>query len=278
MRFAGTLEVIAVKSAETWRLVRKFFRHVPSLGFLAAAAVFFCEASARKPLSHLVKPLSVERVKVRPSGYSHPIRFRRVGTDVKVLQQMLVSREYQPVASLRNVRLIIDCGANIGLSAYYLLHWHPKARLIAIEPDAENCGLCRQNLQPFGDRAVVLQAAVWPENTRLRIVPASRTGGAWSLKVEPWPSGDIEGLTIPEILHRADATGPIDLLKVDIEGAETELFRGAPAWLGMTRNIAIELHNDVADRTFSRALEGHRYERRRVSEVTTIYGLRPISS
>jgi FkbM family methyltransferase len=278
MQFGGILEVIAVKSSETWRLVRRFFRHVPSLGFLAAAAVFFCEASTRKPLAYLVKPLAVERVKVRPHGYAHPIRFRRVGTDVAVVRQMLVSREYQPVASLRDVRLIVDCGANIGLSAYYLLHCHPKARLIAIEPDAENCALCRQNLRPFADRAVVLQAAVWPENTRLRIVPASRQSGAWSLEVEPWTAGDVEGLTIPEILRRADAKGPIDLLKADIEGAETELFRGAPSWLGMTRNIAIELHDGVAEATFSRALDGYRYERRQVSEVTIIYGLRPISS
>lgn len=275
MRFGESLEVIAVKSVETWRLIRKFFRHVPSLGFVAAAAVLFCEASARKPLAQLVKPLSVERLKVRPTGYAHPIRFRRVGTDVAVVRQMLVSREYQPVASLRGVRLIVDCGANIGLSAYYLLHCHPKARLIAIEPDPENCALCRQNLEAFGDRATVLQAAVWPENSRLRIVPASRSGGAWSLEVEPWATGEVEGLTIPEILHRVGAAGPIDLLKADIEGAETDLFRTTPPWLDITRNIAIELHSEVADATFTRALERYRYERRQVSEVTVIYGLRP---
>ena len=278
MQFGQTLEVIAVKSAETWRLVRKFFRHIPSLGFLAAAAVFFCEASVRKPLAQLVKPLAVERLKVRPAGYAHPIRFRRVGSDVAVVEQMLVSQEYRPVASLRDVRLILDCGANIGLSAYYLLHYHPQARLIAIEPDAENCALCRQKLQPFGDRAMVLQAAVWPENARLRIIPASRQGGAWSLEVEPWATGNVEGLTIPEILRRANATGPIDLLKADIEGAETALFRTAPSWLNITRNIAIELHSSMADATFTRALERYRYERRQVSEVTVIYGLRPASA
>jgi FkbM family methyltransferase len=273
MQFGETLEVIAVKAAESLRMLRKFFRHVPSLGFLTAAAIFFCEASTRKPLAQLVKPLSIERVKVRPAGYEHPIRFRRVGSDVAVVRQMLVSQEYRPVASLRDVRLIIDCGANIGLSAYYLLHCHPKARLVAIEPDAENCALCRQNLQPFGDRAIVLQAAVWSENTRLRIIPASREGGAWSLEVEPWAAGNVEGLTIPEILHRVNASGPIDLLKIDIEGAETELFRTAPSWLHITRNIAIELHGGVADATFSRALEGYRFERRHVREVTVIYGL-----
>ena len=275
MRLTQPLGVVAGKAAETWRLFSVFVRRVPSLGFIAAFTIFLCEASVRKPLALLVKPLAIERVKVRPAGYHHPVKFRREGTDGAVFSQILIRREYLPVASLKNVRLIVDCGANIGLSAYYLLHCHPRARLIAVEPDPENCALCRQNLAPFSDRAVVLQAAVWPENRRLRIVPSSRSGGAWSLEVEPWPAGDVEGLTIPEVLRRANVTGPIDLLKADIEGAESELFRDPPAWLEQTRNIAIELHTPAADTTLTRALANYRYERRQVNELTFFYDVHP---
>lgn len=278
MRLTHPLSVVAGKTAETWRLFGVFVRRVPSLGFLAAATIFFCEASVRKPLAQLVKPLAVERVRVRPAGYHHAVKFRREGTDGAVFSQVLIRREYLPVASLKNIRLIVDCGANIGLSAYYLLHCYPQARLIAVEPDPENCALCRQNLAPFSNRVVVFQAAVWSENRLLRIVPNSRTGGAWSLAVEPWPTGDVEGLTIPEILRRANVTGPIDLLKADIEGAETELFRDASSWLDQTRNMAIELHTTVAEATLTRALARYQHERLQVNETTFIYGVRPTES
>jgi FkbM family methyltransferase len=269
-----SLGVAVAKVAEFWRLLRASFRQVPSVGFVAAAVLFLCEASTRRPIAQLVEPLAVERVKVRPSGYAHPIRFRRVGTDRKVLSQMLVRREYAPVSHLDDVRLILDCGANIGLSAYYLLHCYPEARLLAIEPDPANCALCRENLAAFADRAMVLEAAVWPENRVLRIIPESRKDGAWSLEVEPWAGGDVEGLTIPEILRRAGASGPIDLLKVDIEGAETEVFGNAAAWLHRTRNIAVELHNAVAKTTFRRALQGYEFELQETGELTVVRGLK----
>ena len=85
-------------------------------------------------------------------------------------------------------------------------------------------------------------------------------------------------MTIPKILQLADARAPIDLLKVDIEGAKTEVFRGSPSWLAQTRNIAIELHSTLADETVTRAIEGYQYERRRAHELTIIYGLRPTAN
>ncbi len=270
----SVLHLTAAKLAETWRLFRRVFRHAPLIGIKTALLLFFCEASTRSPIAEIVKPFAADELKARPHGYPYRFHFRRVGTDLAVMMQMFVTREYAPVASLKNVRTIVDCGANIGLSAYYLLHYHQSARLIAVEPDPANCALCRKNLAPFGDRAVVLQAAVWPENTRLRINPGSRRGGAWSLEVEPWPDGDVDGLTIHEILRRAGAPDQIDLLKMDVEGAEEEIFRNRPAWLGATRNIAIELHGDRERLAFASALEGFRYERREVDELTVIYDLR----
>jgi FkbM family methyltransferase len=264
-----------VKLSETWRLFRRFVRHVPLIGIKTAALLFFCEASTRSPIAEIVEPFVASEVKGRPSGYAHKIRFRRAGSDVAVVTQVFVTREYGPVASLNKVGLIVDCGANIGLSSYYFLHRYPAARLIAVEPDPDNCELCRKNLAPFGDRAVVLQAAVWPENRPLRITPASRHGGAWSLEVEPWPEGDVEGLTIPEILRRAGTSARIDLLKMDIEGAEADVFRESPAWLQTTRNIAIELHGERAEAAFATALAGYRFERRRADELTIVYGLKP---
>lgn len=275
MRLAEQTGHVRRKFSVAWSLYRRYLRQVPSLGLAAGTVLFLCEASSRSPFAQLVRPFAPERVKVRPAGYTHPISFRRVGSDTAVVHQMLVRREYGPVAALKDVDLIVDCGANIGISAYYFLHCYPNARVIAVEPDPENYALCRHNLAPFGVRAVVLRAAVWPENRRLRIAPASVRLGAWALRVEPWDAGDVEGLTIREILHRAGADGPIDLLKMDVEGSETELFRRAAGWLDQTRNIAIELHGPEARAAFAGAMAGYRYERRESGEITIVYGLRP---
>ena len=266
--------LVAGRLASAWQLLRGSARQVPSLGFIAAATLFVCEATTRKPISKVFSPHAIERVKVKPAGYGFPVIVRRVGTDRAVLSQMFVRREYAPVSSLPDVNLIVDCGANIGLSAYYLLHCYPHARLIAIEPDAENCALCRRNLAPFANRVTVLQAAVWPENRRLRIVPDSRNDGAWSLEVEPWEHGDVEGLTIPDVLRRAEVRPPIDLLKIDIEGAETQLFRSSPRWLDDVRNIAIELHGVAASSAFERSLSEYQFTKQLSHELTIVRDLR----
>jgi hypothetical protein len=104
--------------------------------------------------------------------------------------------------------------------------------------------------------------------------PASANRAGVAIAVEPDDEGSIEGLTLVEILRRAGQAGPIDLLKIDIEGAETEVFRGSPEWLRITRNIAIELHSEDARDTFVHALDGYRYEQRTCDEITVIYGLR----
>ncbi len=264
------------KLSAAFSLLRNYIHRVPRLGLLAATILFFAEASTRHPLMPLVKPFAPERLKLTPRGYGHPISFRRAGTDVAVLRQVLLDDEYLPVAGLRDVRLIVDCGANIGLSAYYLLHHYPAARLIAVEPDPENCALCRHNLAPFSDRTTILQGAIWSENRRLRIVPSSRGLGSWALRVEGWDGGEVEGLTLVEILRRSGHHGPIDLLKMDIEGAEEEVFRDAPRWLDVTRNIAIELHGAAAEACLSRALASYSYEWRRAHELTLVLDLRHV--
>jgi len=249
-------------------LTKSYIRQVPVLGLLPATALFAAEASSRRPLARITKPFVPARLTLRPSGYRYPITVRRLGTDLAVLRQMLVTEEYKPVGRLPNVRVVVDCGANIGLSAYYLLHCYPNARLVAVEPEAENCALCRKNLAPFGDRACVIQAAIWPRNEKLRIVPSSRAKGSWALQVEAWAGGDIEGLTLDEIMQRAQQLGPIDLLKIDIEGAEGPLFEHVPRWLDIVRNIAIELHDEEAEANLTAALLGYTYARVRAHELT----------
>jgi hypothetical protein len=66
----------------------------------------------------------------------------------------------------------------------------------------------------------------------------------------------------------------IDLLKVDIEGGELELFSGNTNWLTSVRNICIELHSADCERVFFDALKGFSYDLDRSGELTICRNIR----
>ena len=257
-------------------LFRGYLRLIPRLGLLAASMLFLAEASERKPISRLVKPIAPKLLTIKPTGYKYSLTVRRGDTDKAVVRQVLGFDEYGPVSGLSNIKLIVDCGANVGVTSYYLLHRYPDARLIALEPDVHNYTLCRRNLEAFGRRAVVVRGALWSECRPLRISPSSRGRGSWALSVEPAESheGDVEGFTIPELLKHSGIDARIDLLKIDIEGAETEVFRADTEWLDLARHLVIELHSAEARTTFAAALSPFEYTREECGESTVIRDLR----
>jgi FkbM family methyltransferase len=215
---------------------------------------------------------------LRVKGFDHPIYFRHGTSDAQVVRQIFMKEEYACVSREADVRFIVDCGANIGLSAFYLLSRYPRATLVAIEPDPGNVAMVRRNLAAFGSRAHVLQAGVWSRECGLKIERGLFGDGAeWSFQVRPCRGGetpDVEAVGIAGVMerHRLDR---IDLLKIDIERSEIEVFgHGCDDWLSRTRNLAIELHGEDCDKALSQALSRYRYTRDRADELTICRDIR----
>jgi len=143
------------------------------------------------------------------------------------------------VPELGEATLIIDAGANIGLSALTFAHKWPGATIICLEVDDANLDVLRRNTAGFPGIRVVA-AGLWRRSARLRI---SNPGAAsWVFRVEEDEHGPIEGKGVAELLDEAGASR-LDLLKVDIEGAETEVFGAeAGAWLDRVDHVMVELH------------------------------------
>src|SRR5262245_9783341 len=80
---------------------------------------------------------------VHPRSSMHPLFVRRGSSDLSVFDQIFIQREYACLDDLTGVRLIIDCGANVGYSSAYLLSRHPNSRIIAVESDPENFAMLR---------------------------------------------------------------------------------------------------------------------------------------
>jgi FkbM family methyltransferase len=201
------------------------------------------------------RPQNQHALRIR--DYPHPV-FVRGGrsTDAVALYEVLVTREYEFSGGLDSPAFIIDGGANVGMTSLYFLNRYPGVRVIAVEPDPANFELCAMNLTPYGNRVTLIQGAIWKSAGYLNL---ERSSDEWSSRVRDDRPGPIRAFTLASII--SSAKGKIDLLKLDIEGSEKEVFGpSAQHWLPKVRNIAIELHGEECKARFFSALEGYGYD------------------
>ncbi len=193
-------------------------------------------------------PLPGRRVyRVHPVGENHPLLVRLGTSDWYALEEIFLHDEYAEVLknlSGRDVKTILDLGANVGMSVRLWQSAYPGARVVAVEPDAGNVTILRRNIE-MGRAEVpveVVQACVAGSPRKVKL---DRSRGEYAYRMSDAESPDdreIDALTVPQLLERGKLDGPIDLLKCDIEGAEAEVFADCAAWIGKIRNIVIEIH------------------------------------
>jgi len=134
--------------------------------------------------------------------------------------------------------LIIDCGANIGLSVLYFKLLYPNASVSAFEPDPDLCEVMGANLAAFKLTDVTVhQSAVWSANTQVHFVPDGSVGGHL---VDP--DAKAEGFTVNAERLRDILDRHVDLLKMDIEGAEFAVLRDCEDRLQNVDALVCEMH------------------------------------
>ena len=166
----------------------------------------------------------------------------RPGTsDLRCLSKIFVDYEYVVPFEV-NPRLIVDAGANIGLATLYFSSKFPGTKIIALEPEPSNYDLLVRNCSGMTN-VTTLHAAVWNTDTPLHIANPDAEKWAYTVTAGTLNGSGIKALTIPQILAQS-GHDTIDILKLDIEGAERELFRdGCEEWLPRVKMIIIELHD-----------------------------------
>lgn len=187
-------------------------------------------------------------------------RLGRNETDVRTLLHVWKERCYE-LPGLDEPRWIIDAGANVGYATRWFAESFPDATVIAIEPDLGNIRVLRMNVEHLSN-VIVVQAALRPTTGTARLVDVG--AGSWGFRVEDAAAtegcvmGDVPCVSIDSLI--ADyAIEQIDLLKVDIEGGELDLFEASGTWIGQVTAIAVELHDRFRPgcmRAFVRATEG----------------------
>jgi FkbM family methyltransferase len=111
---------------------------------------------------------------------------------------------------------VVDVGSNIGISALWFLTREPAVRVRCFEPVPTNVARLADNLAPFAGRWSVEEVAVDATGGEVEfgVEPTGRYGG---IDVATGRTVRVRCRAIAEIL---DEAGPVDVLKVDTEGAE----------------------------------------------------------
>lgn len=130
---------------------------------------------------------------------------------------------YSPTHNIQ-INTIVDLGANIGIESIRLSHLYKNARIIAVEAEKGNFQKLQKNTSN-NYQIEVVHAAIWSENCNLKLLPANDGNNqGWHLKkAEAKQDFDMTGITFEELIQTHKLKS-IDILKIDIEGAEVELF------------------------------------------------------
>ena len=256
-------------------LSRKLFRYVKLMGVSQGLRWLAIRVGDRFNLV-----AGVRRMRKVP-GAQHPVIMRVGGSsDPQVFDQLFIDADLAGVIGrVREARVIVDLGANVGYSSVVFLNAFPDVFVLAVEPDPQNAAICAGNLAPYGDRARLVEAAVWSAPGRLKLVRGEfRDGKEWTTQVRPVQLGevaDVEALDMPSLLNMCPRS-VVDILKMDIEGAEAMLFgQGAERWLRCVRNLCVEIHSAEAATIVERALQGFQPEVQRSGEYSVYLNLAP---
>lgn len=204
----------------------------------------FIEAAHKKNYYIVTEPSTLV-----VSNKEEQFSLRKGTSDIKVFKQIILNEEFKNAIELiknHNIKIerILDAGANIGLTTIYLRKEF-EAKVLCIEPDIENYKQLLKNIKLNNIQGVeIIHGGVWSKNDFLKIDHSFRDGREWARRLIESEEGRIPVYTILDLLNKKGWES-IDLLKMDIEGAEEVIFSNSTdlSFLDKTKIITIEIHD-----------------------------------
>lgn len=199
-------------------------------------------ANAQISGSRYALPGTITSVRLRNSRV---LSLRNGSSDFDVFEQHFIRREILSIKfPLSNVATIIDLGANIGVSVAVFRQMFPQARIIAVELEENNSKLCSLNHRD--DSLVeVVTGAIWSHTGRVGMKDVGE--GEWAFRVETDQSSEDDNNSVPaftyrELLNLYSITR-VDIMKMDIEGAEADVLEAsADDIFSSTAIVILEVH------------------------------------
>jgi FkbM family methyltransferase len=184
---------------------------------------------------------------------------RPKATDLHVAVQTLFYQEFGFLLGMRDsipqehfsptkIQYILDAGGNCGLSALYFASIFPDATIVTVEANPKNFQTLQKNTETFKN-IISINKGIWDKTTFLRVghFDASRHGREWDFQVVETADekNSIPAVSINDLLRELDLPR-FDLIKMDIEGSEKEVFEAPDLnlWLSDVKVFLAELHPD----------------------------------
>lgn len=146
--------------------------------------------------------------------------------------------EYYRFDSVNKTPVILDCGANIGTSVIYFKKLYPNARIIAFEANPDIAKILKENLDTNKITDVdVVEKAVWMNDEGIEF--GLEASDASSIYKEENKT-KVPSIRLKDYLEKENN---IDMLKMDIEGAELEVLKDCKDNLSYVANMFIEFHS-----------------------------------
>lgn len=218
--------------------------------------------SASKGLSIFIQHvLNKKDYTLRING--NKIILRRNSSDLEVFKEIFADKQYLYALNLlEKAETIMDLGANVGLSIVNFKTRYPDAKIIAVEPDCDNYNSCIQNTS-FFENVFVEQKAIWYQSQSLELFDNGKGEYALSVISNGGLRSLVDGISMKDLFEKYNVE-TIDLLKIDIEGAEFNLFSaGENEWLKKVDCIIIELHDWIksgCSEAFFKAISPYKFK------------------
>jgi len=182
-----------------------------------------------------------------------PLQMRMSSEDYAAYRELFLCGYYDH--DLGQPATILDLGGYCGYTAIAFSARFPQARIAAVEPHPANFAALSTNVKLNGLPVTAIQAAATPVDGPVELF----LGGGMTHGLTPnrFSTGDqitVQGLSVPAILARL-GWDAVDLLKIDIEGAEESIFQARQPWLSRVKTIIGEFHCDYRIPEIKRDLE-----------------------
>lgn len=171
------------------------------------------------------------------------IRELILGTNMDGVGEYDITKLDEIFKSSDDVRYIIDAGANIGMFSLLIANKYKNARVVAVEPDENNFEILKKNCELY-DNIVCLNLGIWSENCKLKLINPGC--GSMSFRFEKTDGSEGTNAICIETLLSSNHFEGVDILKMDIEGSEMEVFSKNNSWIDECRFYMIETHDRYA--------------------------------